>query len=505
MKFLSAIKNVMKNNPITKFYDLKKQNKILMDGILRPNSGSLDGQSELIYPTWKYGSNVLYDFSYNSDVLSPIHAALRREIVRNGYDLTEADNTDEEVTTSEEEAKIQKLNREEVLYFLEHCNENGQNVLDVIEELEDDFSIMDDAFMMMNFDYFYDESSPEIQEMKLKEVLRIDPKYIALVQNKFDMRGFNNNGDEILGCVCDRTQTIDNPNPDQKIVCPNCGLYMKRVHFKANYGEEKFYFGNEVIYKNKYRPSKRRGYSPVITAWQKVRTLYFQDRYEMLKYEGQRPPKAGLFFKTSDQDALERAWDKAKQNANENPHLPTVMGVPNGDNGTGFVEFIDFTSSLSSTESAEMRKDYTKVVGSLYGVEPIFTNDTSTSGGLNNEGLQITVTNRAVEYGQSIYNRSFLPAILEALGARGWHLCLNPSEEQDQMAKLQRQAQTLENAAKAASMGLEVEYDPNTGEAVIKGGKVEAPATPFSNDMDFNNDISGNPIVKAEKKTVNHL
>jgi hypothetical protein len=121
---------------------------------------------------------------------------------------------------------------------------------------------------------------------------------------------------------------------------------------------------------------------------------------------------------------------------------------------------------------------------SVYGVEPVFQGDMSTSGGLNNEGLQVTVTNRAAQYGQNIYNNHFFPELLKAMGVQGFTLKLNPSEEQDEMAKLTRQNQSLFNGQIAIKLGLKAKYDKDTGEVIIEDGDLEEqevtqPESPF--------------------------
>jgi hypothetical protein len=59
---------------------------------------------------------------------------------------------------------------------------------------------------------------------------------------------------------------------------------------------------------------------------------------------------------------------------------------------------------------------------------------------------------------------------LKALDVDGWTLRLKPSEEQDEMAKLDRQARSLENGRTAISLGLEATYDSDTMEVIIDDG-----------------------------------
>ena len=59
-----------------------------------------------------------------------------------------------------------------------------------------------------------------------------------------------------------------------------------------------------------------------------------------------------------------------------------------------------------------VKEDLRDRICAYYGVSKIFMADNSTSGGLNNEGMQILVTNRAVEMAQNVYNH-YEEAVLE--------------------------------------------------------------------------------------------
>lgn len=493
-----------------KYKDIKKQLKIAMDGLIRPTSGDpfYSSGSAHIYPLFPYGGHQLYDFARNSDTLSIIHAALRREMFRNGTDLIEAKNTDETITTSEEEVDVaeeetdedleeQKIDKErkKILEKLENINENRQSIIDIGEELEDDMSIMDDSYLLFILTYNIG-SNGKIVGKDFSQAIRADPRYMGLVQNKYDRPGYDDENNELFFCPLHRNQLLSNEK-----VCPKCNTECLRAFFFSDYGnqnERVYYSSEEVVHKSKYRPSKRLGYSPIYPVWQKVRTLLFMDKYIMELYDGQRPPKAGLFFKTSNLAALDKSWKAAVQRATETPHMPTVMGVPDSSNGQGFVEFIDFMKSLDELQHTVMRNEYRNQIGAVYGVEPIYQNDTSTSGGLNNEGLQITVTNRAVEKGQAIYNNYFFPRLLEVMGVEGWHLRLNPSEEQDEMAKLERQKLSLENGQMAVALGLQAEYDDDSGEVVVKPGTLEKASLPEGGFSPFD---SQNPPFEGSSGT----
>lgn len=474
--FSKPLSFFLKGSVRSQLLHVKKQLKIAMDGIIRPFGGRLFGMnnSALVYPPYPYGRDSLYDLAYSSDTLTTVHNALRRELFRNGLELAEADKVDEQADEQEMYSAMASK-EEDILKFLNNVNENDQSLLDVCMELEDDFSIRDDAYMLFVFEYAFDARGIIVpKESKLSQILRADPRFMGLIMNKYDRPGYNDENEELFTCPVHRDIL-----QEKKDVCPRCGKKCFRAHYFTDYGDTKmYYFKNEMIHVSKYRPTKRFGYSPVLTVWQKTRTLLFMDKYIMELYDGQRPPKAGLFFKTSNDSALKKMWKAAKDRADENPHLPIVMGVPDTSNGKGFVEFIDFMKSLDELQHVDMRNEYRQQIGSTYGVMPLFQGDMSQGGGLNNEGLEVTVTNRASEYGQAIYNLKFFPKVMDAMGAVGWQLTLNPSEEQDEEAKLDRQNNTLINGKLALELGLEAEYDEKTREVMIKEGTLELQEVP---------------------------
>ena len=65
--------------------------------------------------------------------------------------------------------------------------------------------------------------------------------------------------------------------------------------------------------------------------------------------------------------------------------------------------------------------------------------DNTTSGGLNNEGMQILVTNRAVQMAQNVYNNYVFPFLIKQFGITDWNLKLPPSEEEDEIAVLRKE------------------------------------------------------------------
>ena len=83
--------------------------------------------------------------------------------------------------------------------------------------------------------------------------------------------------------------------------------------------------------------------------------------------------------------------------------------------------------------------------------------------GWSQEGLQVTITNRAVKWGQDILYKSFFRRLSEVLGVEDWDLKLKEAEETDELMHLQIQATEIENMSALAALGFEITRS-HTGE-----------------------------------------
>ena len=108
--------------------------------------------------------------------------------------------------------------------------------------------------------------------------------------------------------------------------------------------------------------------------------------------------------------------------------------------------------------------------------------DNSASGGLNNEGMQILVTNRAVEMAQTIWNEYVLPFVTLEFGVTDWQLKLPPSEEEDAIAKLRKREIEVNIAASIKNLGFSVDMD-DEGRFTYK--KEEAPPQEGQEDVEL--------------------
>jgi hypothetical protein len=121
-------------------------------------------------------------------------------------------------------------------------------------------------------------------------------------------------------------------------------------------------------------------------------------------------------------------------------------------------EWLDFTGSLKELEFTVIRRELRMIIGALYGVLPLYFGELPT--GWSQEGLQVTITNRAVKWGQDILYKSFFRKIADHLGIDDWDIKLNEGEETDKLRDLQIEGVEIENMKAYQELGFEVTRTP---------------------------------------------
>lgn len=425
------------------------------------------GGEEVRVPYYPLHERTLFDIAVYSDTLRTIHMQLKKEIFRHGYKVEErfamkceqclkefkhpVDQCDECGSRDLRDPNVEEKKR--LLIFIKKCNDNNQDILDVAGQVSDDLEIVDDGYMHFIKDYYFDNKGEVKYEVPV-ELLRAHPMHIRIIADRAGRPGRDSEGKEVLTCIEHRHKYYSDITH-----CAECGRRLFPAHFRGEQynGQYIYYVKGEIFHRSKYKQSLTYGFPPILSVWLKITTLMAQDRYINTYYTRQRPPRGLLFVNTPNMASLMKAWNWMIDKFKTNPHTipPIAIEAPQGHRGK-FVEFIDFMRSLDEMQFTETRNEFRRQIGAVYGVMPLFQADTSTSGGLNNEGLQITVTNRAIEDGQGIFNDGYFPWILEQLDIKDYILVLEPSEEKDEMAEETLRTQKINNARLMQGMGYEV-------------------------------------------------
>jgi hypothetical protein len=185
-----------------------------------------------------------------------------------------------------------------------------------------------------------------------------------------------------------------------------------------------------------------------------------------------RPPRGLLVVASRNYETFRKAWDTLEQKATEDPYMIHPLMVESEKGGKNMAQWLDFTGSLRELEFIEVRKELRQMIGAVYGVLPLYYGEMV--GGWSQEGLQVTITNRAVKWGQDILYRSFFKTLGEIIGVYDWDLKLVHGEENDKMTELQREGVEIQNMAMLQQMGFEVSMT-HTGEFKVSKTPMQPP------------------------------
>ncbi len=401
----------------------------------------------------------LYAVSTECLILRTVLSKLRQEMFRRGYYWEKRFHKkcvecEEEFSHDVESCEtcggeVRGPETEELVYakwLLKQENSMEQQFLHILHELENDLNIVDDAFLIFVKEYYIDPETKEVSFYRVKEMIRGDPIFMRIVADKRGVRG-----GRYKTCLIHRDQVKTHAEDDK---CEVCGSDLHDVHYvnMAGSGKTQYFVEGEVLHLSKYNPSKLYGRSPVNTMWRQAMTLTAMDNYMYTAYQKRRMPKGIISVTTDNLESMKSFWKSVDEKMERDPHYVPKVGIESST-GRGGVNWVKFMDTLEEMQYIAVRDEIRNRIAAYFGVSSIFMVDNGKSGGLNNEGLQILVTNRAVEFGQKIYTDVLFPKILKQMGVFDWKLTLYPNEEEDEITRLRRDEQELNVAQRMAQLG----------------------------------------------------
>lgn len=416
----------------------------------------------------------LYELSITSDILINILTTLKNEMFRGGFER-------KPTVPYENKLQLDKMKNIE-----RRANFNNQRLVDVFMELEKDLDVFDDAYLFARKEFFIGANN-QIIGGEVLEFLRIDPFQVEMLFDDTSRIGYDKNGKGIFFDPENRTQFTDKEfRKDGRRNMRACYRVKTGVGEGKSSGSYTYYDASEILHISKYNPTKTYGFSILYSLYNKIVTLINMDYYIKQYYSGDKVPKGMLVVNTQNASSFKTWWDVFTLAVRKNPHtINPLVHQSAGDKNS--IQWIDFMRNLQEMQYTDVRNEIRTQIAAPFNVSPIFQNDTSTGGGLNNEGLQITVTDRGVEMGQSIFNDKVLLWMREQLGISDYEWTLKPSKELDKIAEKELRIKDIQIARETAALGIEVTMN-ETGEFSYRAGKVEKQTPHISS---FSQDIGG--------------
>jgi DNA-directed RNA polymerase subunit RPC12/RpoP len=377
-------------------------------------------------------------------------------------------------------------------------NNNEQTLEEVSRQLEQDLEIFDMSFLLTSPTYDINDKTGESKIKEYTEYVRIDPPSIAFIVDADGRLGYNDTGSRVMICPdpAHRKENIMYTPEGTDALCHICGAKGIPAWFEVNtvYGlgvptpKRVVYAKGEIIWKvGKYSPGMLYGYSPIYTIWSKAMSLSHMDEYIRKYFDKMRPPRGMLILASRNYETFKKSWDAVQQKALEDPYAiqPLLVESDKSSPSGKMAQWLDFTGSLKELEFTEIRRELRMIIGALYGVLPLYFGELPT--GWSQEGLQVTITNRAVKWGQDTLYKAFFRKISEQLGIMDWDIKLREGEETDKLRDLQIQGVEIENMKAYQGLGFEITRDA-VGEFVVSKDPVVTLREQFEQEENNNSD-----------------
>jgi DNA-directed RNA polymerase subunit RPC12/RpoP len=360
-------------------------------------------------------------------------------------------------------------------------NTNQQTLEEVSRQIEQDLEIFDMAFLLTSPKYDIDDKTGIAKIKEYTEYVRVDPPSIAFIVDADGRLGYTDTGAEVKICPdpAHRKENLMYVKDGAEARCNICDAVGVPAWFEVNtvYGlgvptpKRVVYARDEILWKvGKYSPGMLYGYSPIYTIWSKAMSLSHMDEYIRKYFDKMRPPRGMLIMASRNYETFKKSWDVLQQKSMEDPYAIQPLLVEQDRGGSGkMAEWLDFTGSLKELEFTVIRRELRMIIGALYGVLPLYFGELPT--GWSQEGLQVTITNRAVKWGQDILYKAFFRKIGDMLGIEDWDIKLKEGEETDKLRDLQIQGVEIENMKAYQELGFDVTRTA-TGEFIVSQNPV---------------------------------
>jgi len=252
--------------------------------------------------------------------------------------------------------------------------------------------------------------------------------------------------------------------------CPECGADLREVFYAEvempgdtdEADVEDVYFENEVVTHADFnrRAHGLDGLSPVASNWLSQSVLWWMKVYAAGFYDqqhGDRYPGKIAFLHTTNKEAVEKQLEEQKDRAREDPYAEGFVynEVPERGGETNSAQVVDMLGDKFLGQSEQIREALKKDVRRAYGVSDAQDNDLSDAGGLNNEGLQLEISDRDRASTQQRLSEGPLRKLMRVLGFDEWELGFVPENTRG-MEMDQKQVADAVSTAEQSGVAYEV-------------------------------------------------
>jgi hypothetical protein len=398
-----------------------------------------------------------------SEIRTPLFH-LKKEIFRKGFDewhpkfVLRCDKCNKDFQ-EEEEAKDHKnhgLRRPDISQIKDFdrkwrksCNIFNQDLESVLNTVEDDLNIVDDAYIHLNKRY------KNINGKTWTELLEIRRIHPALIEFDLDKNGLPKNSHWF--CLYHRDNVEIHAG---KCSTTDCNEEMLPAMYVYNHrGGRVYLLEDELIHISKFSPHETYGYSPILTLMQKVLTVSGMDRFLYRYFFERKTPTQMILTNTDDPQSLEIERARMEAKMMEDPYYTPWIAVSNRT-GRGKTDIVRLFHTLHEMDYLNVRNEIRDRIAGIYSVPQMFYNVMEGVSGLAGQTQQLKMMANAVAADQRMFNEKIIPVILKNTGVTDWEIKLRTPEEKIEGEVLQLAQQKVAIATAMRQMGYNIKLKP---------------------------------------------
>jgi hypothetical protein len=399
--------------------------------------------------TFRGGIDYHLKFKYKCPVCDEICEELPKDKCNCGAEIIESENTRPNIS----EIPILKK-------WIDKVNKSpNYDLIKLSKQVSEKWVQFDECYVLAQKDYIINRFTGLIEDHEIKAFWVLDNKVMKRVRDKQDMPGGR-------WWACPNMEhRIDPYVKEEPGYCECCNAKLYEVFYYSTYDEWdekplKYYLEPEIYYDTYYSDQQWGGFPIIVSLWSSIRSLLSLNRLKLDYYVNQKNPSKLTFIRSQNFDNTEKTINSIREISKEDRLFSHVIPVNASSNLKldDIIKTVDLLPDIANILQNELAEGFIREIALYLGVSPIFLNDTSTGGGLNNEGLQVTVTNRGTEYSQYKHDKLYC-WVTKQIKVYDYEIKLNPSEEKDEMAEQQRKNLELQNAMIQSALGFNIELD----------------------------------------------
>lgn len=302
--------------------------------------------------------------------------------------------------------------------LLESVNKEGQSLRDLAREAEQDNWLHGVPVLVLRQRYALSEQATDLPgrkriiESEPEELIKGDPQTIVPVVD----------GNRRIGghwWACPGCRNTDSYSPEKEPgYCEGCGSKLREVYFaelsSSGQTPDALFFEEEILTYPYPIPRLHGldGISPVAHVWLKQMIIEMQDSYAAAFYdpESDRLPNQFMILHTTNPDKWEEQLKQARENAKDDKYDSPIFAnqFSPQNNSPPEVQVVDAMPDELLGQNQDLRRQFKKDIRQAMGVADVHDSDLEDAGGLNNEGMQLEVTDRSIADQQATYVQGWL-------------------------------------------------------------------------------------------------